>query len=154
MTAAFDDEGLVDQLRMTVADIDPVPEMVMEAARAAFAMRALDAELAELVRDSYDNPVGAYAVRAAGLTEVRMLSFEVGPLTVELQVTDQNRSLDLVAHVAGVELAAAWLETDTRVRELDTDDGLLFVENVPSGRIRFRLSAVDGRNYHTSWALI
>jgi hypothetical protein len=150
----FDDEALLERLRAIVADVDPVPELVLDTARAAFALRRLDAELAELVRDSYDSPVGAYAVRAAGLTEVRMLSFEVGPLSVELQVTQRSGTLHLVAHVVGVELAGAWLETDTSVRELETDDGLLMVEGLQAGRIRFRLSTVDGHSYHTSWVLI
>lgn len=150
----FDDEALLERLRAIVTDVDPVPELVLDTARSAFALRSLDAELAELVRDSYDNPVGAYAVRAPGLTEIRMLSFEVGPLSVELQITNRGGALHLVAHVVGVELAAAWLETDTSVRELETDDGLLMVEGLESGRIRFRLSTVDGRSYHTSWVLI
>jgi hypothetical protein len=151
MNAIHDDEVLLDRLRAICEEVDPVPELVVESARAAFSLRRLDAELAELVLDSADEPVGAVAVRAAGLADIRMLTFEAGPLTVELQVTERDGGRHLVAQVTGVELAAAVLETSTARRALETDDGVLITEHVPAGWVRFRLTTVTNLAYVTSW---
>src|SRR5262249_46475986 len=66
MNATHEDEALLERLRAICAEVDPVPDLVFQAARAAFTLRRLDAELAELVLDSADEPAGAVAVRAAG----------------------------------------------------------------------------------------
>jgi hypothetical protein len=151
MNAIHDDEDLLERLRAICDEVDPMPELVLESARAAFSLRRLDAELAELVLDSADELVGGVTVRAAAEAEVRMLSFEAGPLRVELQVTDRDGGRHLVAHVTGVQLAAAALETAAGSTELETDDGLLIAEAVPAGRVRFRLTTVDGSAYVTAW---
>ncbi len=46
------DDVLLANLRMAAAVREPVPASVLEAARAAFSWRLIDAELAELVADS------------------------------------------------------------------------------------------------------
>jgi hypothetical protein len=155
MNSIRDDEELLERLRAICAQVDPVPEPVYEAARAAFGMRRLDAELADLVKDSLDEAVGPVAVRAAaGLAEIRMLSFAVGPLEINLQVTDRSAGRHLVLHWSGVELSAARLETATEQRELDTEDGVLIAERVTPGRVRFVLTAVTGHRYATTWILV
>lgn len=155
MNSIRDDEELLERLRSICAEVDPVPDSVYEAARAAFGLRRLDAELADLVKDSLDEPVGPVAVRAAaGLAEIRMLSFAAGPLQINLQVTDRAAGRHLVLHWSGVELAAARLQTATEQRELDTEDGVLIAERVTPGRVRFILTAVTGRQYVTTWILI
>lgn len=150
MNAIHDDEDLLQRLRAICEEVDPTPDLVFEAARAAFTLRRLDAELVELILDSADEPSGAVAVRAAGLAEIRMLSFAAGPLRVELQVTERDGARHLVAHVTGVELTWAALETGTERRELDTEDGVLIAEHVPAGRVRFLLRTAGGA-YVTSW---
>ena len=50
MTSAED--AFEARLRRISGEAEPVPEHVLEAGRAAFALRDLDAELAELVADS------------------------------------------------------------------------------------------------------
>jgi hypothetical protein len=154
MNSLRDDEELLARLRTVCAEVDPVPEPVYEAARAAFALRRLDAELAELVRDSLDEPAQAVTVRATGLAEIRMLSFAVGDLVVDLQVTDRSDGRHLVLQVSGVELRAALLETSDERRQLDTEDGVLIAERVTPGRVRFALTGVNGRKYVTSWILV
>lgn len=151
MNATHEDEVLLERLRAICGEVDPMPDLVVQAARAAFSLRRLDAELAELMLDSADEPAGAVAVRAAGLADIRMLSFAAGPLTVELQVTERDGARHLVAQVTGVELAAAVLETSAGRRALETDDGVLIAEHVPAGRARFRLTTVTGTAYVTSW---
>jgi hypothetical protein len=151
MNAIHEDEDLLGRLRAICEEVDPMPELVIEAARAAFSLRRLDAELAELMLDSADEPAGAVAVRAAGLADIRMLSFVAGPLTVELQVTERDGGRHLVAQVTGVELAAAVLETAAGRRALETEDGVLIAEHVQPGWVRFRLSTVTDNAYVTSW---
>jgi hypothetical protein len=151
MNAIHEDEVLLERLRAICEEVDPMPKLVIESARAAFSLRRLDAELAELVLDSAEEPAGAVAVRAAGLADIRMLTFEAGPLTVELQVTERDGGRHLVAQVTGVELAAAVLETSAARRALETDDGVLIAEHVPAGWVRFRLTTVAAAAYVTSW---
>ena len=49
-----DDEALLSGLRAVATESDPVPDDVRAAAKAAFGLRSLDAELAELVANSLD----------------------------------------------------------------------------------------------------
>ena len=63
------------ELRAIFAHLDPVPPLLDDAARAAFSWRTVDAELAELMRDSADAEEEAGAlVRGGG--GPRQLSFE------------------------------------------------------------------------------
>ena len=59
-----DDEELLAQLRAAAGQADPVPPGVVEAARAALSMRALDAELLELTADSAAAGAAPAATRA------------------------------------------------------------------------------------------
>lgn len=163
MNGVYDEERILADLRRIAASVDPVPSHVVECARAALSLRRLDAELLDLVRDSADDRSGLLMVR--GESDVRMLSFEFPPVTVEVQVTEQHGGCDLVAHVSGIELAGAQVEAQeaqmgTRTasrpdrRDLDTDDGTLVVERLPSGLVRLHLTSVDGRLYATSWIRI
>ena len=52
------------ELRAIFAHLDPVPQLLDEAARAAFTWRTVDAELAELMRDSADAEEEAGCARA------------------------------------------------------------------------------------------
>lgn len=152
MNGVHGEEALLADLRRIAARVDPVPPMVIENARAALALHRLDAELLDLVRDSADENADLVAVR--GDNDVRMFSFEFPPVTVEVQVTETGGWCDLVAHVSGIDLADARVETRSDRRELDTDDGTLVVDRVPSGLVRLTLGAADGRRFATSWVRV
>lgn len=77
-----DDEVMLARLGRIAETIDPPPPIVYEMGHAAFAMRHLDAELAQLVADSAFDTAG---VRGTG--EARLLSFEAGEVALEVQVT-------------------------------------------------------------------
>ena len=68
-----------------VSHLDPVPPLVDEGARAAFGWRTIDADLAELMRDSADELAEA-GVRGPG--GPRQLSFESPALGIELEVVE------------------------------------------------------------------
>lgn len=151
MNGVNDTELLAD-LRRVADRVDPVPPLVLQSARAVFGLRRLDEELVDLVRDSAEDRGALVAVRGPG--DVRMISFELPPVSVEMQVTENAESCDVVAHVSGIELAAAQVETRSQRRDLDPDDGTLLVDRVPAGLVRMHLTSAEGRCYATSWVRI
>lgn len=78
-------DALEARLRGIVSHLDGVPPLVDEGARAAFGWRTIDADLAELMRDSADELAEA-GVRGPG--GARQLSFESPALGIELEVVE------------------------------------------------------------------
>jgi hypothetical protein len=75
------------ELRAILGHLDPVPQLLDDAARAAFGWRTVDAEIAELLRDSAEAEQEAgMLVRSSG--GPRQLSFESPKLGIELEVTE------------------------------------------------------------------
>ena len=76
------------ELRAIFGHMDPVPQLLEDGARAAFTWRTVDAELAELMRDSAEasseEEVGSLVRGGHG---PRQLSFESPKLGIELEVT-------------------------------------------------------------------
>jgi len=143
------DAVLLAQLSATIDEADPVPAIVLETGKAAFGLRRLDTELAELVRDSADEATGLIAVR--GDENVRLISFETGPVAVELQVTGRGAARDLVAQVSGAEVTSAEVETPGRRHPTVREDSVLSADGVPAGLLRLHLHTADGRDLVTSW---
>ena len=82
------------ELRAIFSHVDPVPQLLDDAARTAFTWRTVDDELAELMRDSAEEEAGAL-VRSGG--GPRQLSFESPRLGIELEVVatgPRERRLD------------------------------------------------------------
>jgi hypothetical protein len=75
------------ELRALFSRVDPVPPLLDEAARGAFTWRTVDAELAELMRDSAEaaseEEAGALVRGSEG---PRQLSFESPRLGIELEI--------------------------------------------------------------------
>lgn len=137
-----DDDDLLAGLRRAAAIVDPVPESVAAQARAAFATRRLDEELAELLLDS---ALAANAVRSDG--DVRVLSFEASGVTVELQV-EANSVRGLAIGAGG----QAVVETPEGRRSVPIGpDGWFSVPDLPAGPTRVRVRAADGRRIVTPW---
>jgi len=143
------DEAVLVRLGAVLDELDPMPSEVLSEGRALFGLRRLDEELAELVRDSAEDRSGLLAVRGEG--DVRLISFETGPVTVELQVTERGAVRDLVAQVTGTALVGAEVETSAGRRDIPLEDSLFTVEDVPAGFLRLRLHTVAGRHLVTSW---
>ncbi|MFI1164407.1 hypothetical protein ACH4UM_12460 [Streptomyces sp. NPDC020801] len=79
----FADGLLEEELRQAAAILDPVPDYLRQLAVEAYALHDLDARIAEL---TFDSLVDAIPVR--GATDVpRMLTFQAGELTVDVEVT-------------------------------------------------------------------
>ncbi|MGA9597612.1 MAG: hypothetical protein WBV06_15770, partial [Acidimicrobiia bacterium] len=79
-----------DQLLARIAGAlaaDPVPEAVLDAARATFTWRTIDAELASLVFDSADE--GLVGVRST--ETARQMTFRTPGVEIELVVVSETR---------------------------------------------------------------
>jgi hypothetical protein len=150
MTAPRDsDDALLRGLGAVLDRLDPTPPAVVTEARALLGLRRLDEELAELVRDSAEDRGGVLVVRGEG--DVRLISFETGPVTVELQVTERGPARDLVAQVTGTLLVGAEVETADGRREVSIEESLFTADDVPAGLLRLRLRTASGRDLVTSW---
>lgn len=141
-----DDEQLLAWLGALAAVVDPEPEELRELGRAAFAVRRLDSELAELVSDS---ALLGGLVRSAG-TGPRLLSFAAGELIIEVQVSEGPRGREVIGVVDGLSEAAVGvgdarvdLETaDARVLSAQLDElGRFTFDLAPAGLLRFRVVA-------------
>jgi hypothetical protein len=147
-------EDFESRLRAVTAEADPVPELVLDAGRAAFAMRAIDSELAELVADSAYDDSGL--VTRAVVSDVRMLSFECGVVTVELDVeTDpSSRSLRLQGIAVGASGDVVLVRATARQSVPLGDDGRFDAGTVEAGPLRLELTTPDGRRVTTSWVSV
>jgi hypothetical protein len=146
------DDELVARLSRIAALTDPVPELLLAAARDAFGLRELDARVADLVRDSaIDLP--ATAVRGPG---PRMLSFESGDIAVECEITAHLSRRDVFGQLVGGE--ASLLDAQVAGEEAVTvsvdADGCFGVRDLPAGPVRLRCPLADGTTLVTSWAVI
>jgi len=147
------EEELFERLRLVTDEVDPMPEMVLVNARAAFGLRRLDAELAELVRDSAEEERGGLiAVRGEG--DARLISFETGAIAVELQITERGSLRDLVAQISGVDVGGAEVETPTSRYPTMLEDTLVSVDGVPAGHLRIHVHTAQGRDLVTSWVRV
>ncbi len=145
------DDELERRLRALATEADPPPELVVASARAAFALRNLDAELAELIADSaVDDP--AVLTRAV-VSDVRMLSFECGDVVVELDV--EADPLSRRVRLSGLAVGAVGVVTIVRADSRSTvdlaDGGRFVADSVEPGPLRLELTTPDGRRVTTSW---
>ena len=151
------DNADLDNLRRIVRDVDPVPDEVVAAARAAIITRELDAELAALVADSAAiedelrfDPVRTASTEAA---DTRLLSFDGGGVRVELEVSGQADQLMVVGQVIGAADRGCVLEqADGRVHEVELDSlGRFLITGVTSGPARLRCRSASGGRVSTHW---
>lgn len=146
------DDELIAQLSRIAAEADPVPDLLLAAARDAFAMREFDARVAELIYDSaVDAPAGA--VRGSGL---RTLSFESADVAVDCEVSAHESGRDIfgqfvAGYAARVDAQPARAATVT----VGVDaQGCFGVSGLPAGPLRLRCHLADGSTVVTSWAVI
>jgi len=132
------EEALAEELRRIAVEADPVPDLVLEAARAALSLRRLDAELAEMVHDSDID--GFASVRGAADDaggDVRMISFEAPGMVISAQISRSGTTCSLLGQVAGVEPTSVALQTprDEYPAEL-ANAGMFRLDTVPAGPVR------------------
>lgn len=136
---------LLSDLSGLFSRTDPVPPAVLDAAYAAIELRDLDAQLAELLRDSaLDEEKELAGVRGPAAT--RSLTFAVGEERyVEVDVEAAGELRVLLGYVVPATSGTIAVEhTGGAALQGTIDDGGRFaVRGVPSGPVRLRI-AIDG----------
>ena len=152
-----DDELLFLQLRELATRFDPAPPEVVAAARASFAWRAADLELAdlELAQLVYDSAVDdqvLVGVRSAG--GPRQLTFEAPGLTVEVEVDPDGHSL--VGQLVPPQPARLEVRHPGGSITVDADErGLFTTPNLPPGPVSLRCPNGSGTGATTTeWVAI
>ena len=101
------DRELLAHVRAMFDETDPVPEFLLDAARATFSWRTIDAELAELTNDSL---LEGAAVRAARVP--RLLTFTSDVATLVVEVAEHVRGAGIGRRLLGQILSPRPAGTD------------------------------------------
>ncbi len=146
MSDEMRDEQLLAQLAAVLETVDPVPVSVLEAAKAVFTWRTIDAELASLAFDSATDELAG--VRSADTA--RQLTFRTDTVEIELVVVSGR----LVGQLVPPQQAAIVLHHGGEERTLSTDDlGRFAFDDVAGGPIRLTCTLADGV-VQTEWTIV
>ncbi|MFH9174483.1 hypothetical protein [Streptomyces albogriseolus] len=132
-----DEELLEEELRQAASLLDPVPPALLQSAVDAFALRDLEARVAEL---TFDSLVDAIPVRGAAAAP-RMLTFSAGEVTLDVEVTEEG----LIGQVLPPAPARVEILTGPRPAAMTTTDdmGRFTATVTPSGPFALRLHTPD-----------
>jgi hypothetical protein len=151
MGSDWDDEQLLAVLRTAVRAREAVPSEWIEMARATYAWHTIDAELAELTRDSAAG-LGASAPVRSEAAAIRSLTFSSAHLTIELEVTDEGLFGQILPPREGT------IEVQTQAGPAGTArvdvTGCFCVEPVPAGRFRLHCRTTDSIDAATVWVTL
>jgi hypothetical protein len=138
-----------DQLAAALGEaLRPVPEGFVDAGRAAFAWRDIDAELAALTYDSAaDGLVGA-GIRA-GSAPSRELTFAAADVTIDVEITHEAVLGQVIPPEPG-EVRVTVAGGDGTTAEID-EVGCFVVRPVPAGAFRLDCRTGTGRRVVTGW---
>jgi hypothetical protein len=141
------------ELRAIFGHLDPVPQLLDDAARTAFTWRTVDAELAELMRDSAEEEAGPLV---RGRHGPRQLSFESPELGIELEVTQtgprERRLAGQLLPPAGATVTVERPGEDGLKVEAD-ELGRFVLDGLRAGVVRLRV-ALDGALIAIPWTTI
>lgn len=143
------DERLLADLREHYARFDPPPPAVLAAAHAAIEVRDLDAQLAELLRDSALEDKELAGVRGIGQ---RLLTFGRGERFLEVDVAEDGDQRDLSGYVVPAVAGTLEVEHSAGRTELPVDDhGRFRSGRVPRGPVRLRVLLAGNPAFVTPW---
>jgi hypothetical protein len=138
-------------LRNVIDRADPVPQAVVDAARAAYTWRTIDAELAELTADSAMTTAGVRSTSAP-----RLLTFEGSGIEVEVEVADTGPTRHLSGQVVPMGPAQITVRWSGGTREATADElGRFAVDRVPAGSVSLAILRTGAdQPIVTSWISI
>jgi hypothetical protein len=143
------DDALAGELSALFARTDPVPSVVADAARAAIEFRDLDAQMAELLRDSALEDKELAGVRGVG---DRLLSFAFGDRFLEVDVAGSGERRELSGYLVPAQAGTLVAQGPEGMIEATVDErGRFRVARVPRGPIRLWVRAADAPVFHTPW---
>ena len=146
---------LDDRLSRLVHDalgaLDAPPAELIAAAKDSFTWRTIDAELAELTFDSSTD--GALA-GVRGTAVARSLSFEVGEVVIDVEVTEVAEQRDLLGQVSPEGTESLALDRGGQQQPIEIDLlGRFRLEHTRPGPVRFVLRRTDGV-ITTDWVIL
>ena len=146
------DEELLARLSMIARAVDPPPQAVSDLAKAAFAFRDLDAELAALVNDSAEE---LSSVRHSN-SDTRLLEFASNDLEIDVQFSSISDRRSLIGQLQPVpDAAGASVVVEAASGELMAatvdPQGRFEVSDLPLGTIRLRCHRPGLPIVVTSW---
>lgn len=149
MTNSMNDDELLAALGSVLDAADPVPESVLEGARAAFTWRTIDTELAEIVFDTASELAG---VRGEDVN--RQVTFEAPGVEIEVMVVENGSRRIVGQLVPPVERMVELVGSDS-VQSVDTDRlGRFDFDDIAPGPVRLVVRGTDGqRLVQTEWVL-
>jgi len=156
-SGAGTDDRLIAELRRVVGTVDPVPDGVLMAARAAIATRDLDGELAEVTADVIaDSGTRAPAGSVRGGTARRLLSFACGEVQIDLEITaGPDRLVGIIGQLSGGSTGDCALEYPAGRQPLSLDPlGRFAVTCARCGPVRVRCRSAAGARVTTSWVTL
>lgn len=144
------DDELIELLGQALDRADPVPERVMDGARAALTWRTIDTELAELVFDSARELAGVRADEDPH----RQITFRAPGVEIEVMVIDEGRRR-LVGQLVPPSVATVELVGGDAVRSAQTDRlGRFAFDDLAPGPVRLAVLGLDGAStVQTDWVL-
>lgn len=149
------DARLLDALRAVAGTADPVPSTVVQAARASFTWRSIDAELAELAYDSLLDDALLVGVR--GGESPRSLTFEAPDVVVEVEVVEAGARRRLLGQLIPPLGAEIHIRHSGGMVRVEADDvGRFTASGVAPGPVSLRCK-VQGREdapVETPWVVI
>ena len=150
MSRPWDDDELLARLAEAQRATESIPREFIEAGKAAFAWRNIDAELAELVYDSaLEEAQLAGQMRGAEQAQLRALTFTSAALTIEIEVTGEALVGQLVPPEAG-DVKVVTPAGEVQVEPID-DIGCFTIRPVPAGSFRIHCHTASGTFVTTNW---
>jgi len=152
------DETLIGELRAFFAEVDLVPPLVTETAKASLGWRRLDADLAELLSDSVlqEEP---FALARGSAAPARAVTFSSSELTIDIEVHVADEARTLLGQLSPP--AASRIEVQTMTEAVfpaEADRLGRFRVRLPAGgSIRLRVLDGDDRAgppVETSWITV
>lgn len=149
MPRSWDDDELLAQLAEAQAAAASVPRDFIDAGKAAYAWRNIDAELAELVYDSALEEAQLVGQIRAEQAQLRALTFTTPALTIEIEVTGEALLGQLVPPEAG-EVKVITPAGEVQAEPID-DVGCFTIRPVPAGSFRIHCHTASGTFVATNW---
>jgi hypothetical protein len=145
------DDDLLELVGRALRAADPVPDRVMEGARAAWTWRTIDQELAELVFDSAGELTGVRSEDTA-----RQLTFRSPGMEIEVMVVDEASRRIVGQLIPPGTYTVRLLSSDEQVQEETADRlGRFAFDAVAPGPVRLAVVDPDGTHLVTTeWTLL
>ena len=146
------DERLLDELREVLGHDAAPPSSVVEAAKASYTWRTVDAELAELTHDSLvDQP----AVPTRGAQDHRALSFQAHDLVIEVEVSASGQQRRLLGQLLPAQPARIEVRQQGATRHIQADTaGRFIVSGLQARPVSLQCRIAGQHPVNTEWILI